>query len=110
MARNRRLGVANCYLHPKAGTYQVEEEIVDQFWYHPFYPIYLKDIENQETEMKLDAIVPAFTLFANQKKQFWSNVITAGEYAADVVTTLSGVGNLAEVSYTTIVDLFLVNY
>lgn len=49
--------------------------------------------------MKLDAIVPAFTLFANQKKQFWSNVITAGEYAADILTTVSGIGNLAKFRY-----------
>jgi len=86
-------------VHPKAGTYQVDEEIVDQFWYHPFYPIYLKDIEKQETEMKLDAIVPAFMLKANRDKQFWSNVITTAEYAADILTTASGVGNLEKFRY-----------
>ncbi len=85
--------------HPRGGTYQVDEEIIDEVWYHPFYPIYLKDIENQETEIKLDAIVPAFMLKANQDKQFWSNVITTAEYAADILTTLSGVGNIAKFRY-----------
>lgn len=74
-------------------------QIIDQFWYHPFYPIYLKDIENQETDMKLDSIVPAFMLKANRDEQFWSNVITAGEYALDVVTTVSGVGNITKFRY-----------
>lgn len=73
--------------------------IIDQFWYHPFYPIYLKDIENQETEMKLDSVVPAFMLKANRDKQFWSNVIRSAEYAADILTTVSGVGNIAKFRY-----------
>ncbi|MGH1519960.1 hypothetical protein [Chryseobacterium sp. JK1] len=74
-------------------------QIVDQFWYHPFYPIYLKDIENQETELKLDSVVPAFMLKANQDKQFWSNVIASGEYVLDILTTISGAGNLAKFRY-----------
>lgn len=73
--------------------------IIDQFWYHPFYPIYLKDIENQQTEMKLDSVVPAFMLKANRDKQFWSNVITSAEYAADILTTVSGVGNIGKFRY-----------
>lgn len=87
-------------VEPKTGTiYQVDEEIVDQFWYHPFYPIYLKDVEKQEMDMKLDSIVPAFMLKANRDKQFWSNVITTAEYAADILTTISGVGNIAKFRY-----------
>lgn len=74
-------------------------QVIDQFWYHPFYPIYLKDIENQETEMKLDSVVPAFMLKANRDKQFWSNVITTAEYAADILTTVSGVGNIGKFRY-----------
>lgn len=73
--------------------------IIDQFWYHPFYPIYLKDIENQETEIKLDSVVPAFMLKANRDKQFWSNVITSAEYVADILTTVSGVGNIGKFRY-----------
>ncbi|MDN3695444.1 hypothetical protein QWZ06_26065 [Chryseobacterium tructae] len=74
-------------------------EVIHQFWYHPFYPIFLKDVENQETEMKLDSVVPAFMLKANRDKQFWSNVITSAEYAADILTTVSGVGNIAKFRY-----------
>ena len=76
-------------------------EIIEQYWYHPFYPIYLEDIEKQETELKLDSVVPAFMLKANRDKQFWSNVITTAEYAADILTTISGVGNIAKFRYLT---------
>lgn len=76
-------------------------EIVDRFWYHPFHPIYLKDIENQETDLKLDKIVPAFMLKANRDKQFWGNVMTTVEYTADIVTTFSGIGNIAKFRYLT---------
>lgn len=74
-------------------------EIVDYFWYHPFYPIYIKNLGKQETELKLDAIIPAFMLKANHDKQFWNNVVTGAEYALDVATTLSGVGNIAKFRY-----------
>lgn len=74
-------------------------EIVDHFWYHPFYPIYIKNLDKQETEIKLDSIIPAFMLKANHDKQFWNNVITGAEYALDVATTLSGVGNIAKFRY-----------
>lgn len=73
--------------------------VIDQFWYHPFYPIYLKNIENQQTEMKLDSVIPAFMLKANTEKQFWSNIITTAEYAADILTTVSGVGNIGKFRY-----------
>ncbi|MGO4707775.1 hypothetical protein AB4Y90_01420 [Chryseobacterium sp. 2TAF14] len=74
-------------------------EIIEQYWYHPFYPVYLEDIEKQETELKLDSVVPAFMLKANRDKQFWSNVITTAEYAADILITVSGVGNIAKFRY-----------
>ncbi|GGB80295.1 hypothetical protein GCM10007424_20510 [Flavobacterium suaedae] len=80
------------------GSEEKLKEIKDYFWYHPFHPIYLKNIEKQETEMELDTIVPAFVLLANRDKQFWSNVMTAGEYALDAVAIASGVGTLAEIS------------
>lgn len=73
--------------------------VIDYFWYHPFYPVSLKNIEKQETEIKLDSIVPAFMLKANTDKQFWSNVITSAEYAVDIATTLSGIGNLTKFKY-----------
>lgn len=74
-------------------------EIVDYFWYHPFYPIYIKNLDKQETELELDSIIPAFMLKANHDKQFWNNVVTGAEYALDVVTTLSGIGNIAKFRY-----------
>ncbi len=76
-----------------------EVDILESFWYHPFHPVYLVNIEQQETETKLDAIVPAFMLLVNEDKQFWSNVMTGGAYALDVVTTLSGIGNIAKFRY-----------
>ena len=75
-----------------------EEEIMEYFWYHPFHPVYLKNLEKQDTELKLDTIVPAFLLLANRDKQFWGNVVTAGEYTLDALALASGVGTLAEIS------------
>lgn len=73
--------------------------IIEEYWYHPFYPIYLKDISSQETNLKLDSVIPAFMLKANEDKQFWNNVITTAEYALDIITTISGVGNIAKFRY-----------
>ncbi|HEU4495925.1 MAG TPA: zincin-like metallopeptidase toxin domain-containing protein [Flavobacterium sp.] len=72
------------------------ESIIAHYIYHPFYPVFLKNIEEQETEVKLDTIVPAFMLLANADQQFGHNVVKTGEYALDAVTTLSGVGNIAK--------------
>jgi len=74
----------------------VEKSIIAHYTYHPFYPIFLDNIEKQETEIKLDTIIPAFMLLANGDQQFWHNVIKTGEYALDAITTLSGVGNIAK--------------
>jgi hypothetical protein len=82
---------------PTVGT--VITELTETVYYHPYHPIFLKNLEKKDTELQLDAIVPAFLLLANEKKQFWSNVITAGEYALDVLTTLSGIGNIAKFRY-----------
>ena len=72
---------------------KVNVPIIADYDYHPFYPIYLKNVENQETSLKLDAIVPAFMLMANQSQQFWHNVIKTGEYGLDALTIASGIGN-----------------
>lgn len=40
--------------------------------------------------------MPAFVLQANELKSFWNNVATSGEYAVDILTTISGVGNIAK--------------
>ena len=75
------------------------EEVKENFIYHPFQPVFLKNISSKDAPLKLNNIVPAFLLFANEEKVFWSNIITGTEYALDVVTTFSGVGNLAKFRY-----------
>ena len=43
--------------------------------------------------------MPAFFLKANEDKAFWSNVIKAIEYTVDIITTFSGIGNIAKFRY-----------
>jgi hypothetical protein len=86
-------------VHPKAGTYKADEEIIDYYYYHPFYPVKIKNVDednqDQETAIKLDAIVPAFMLLANSNKQFWHNVIKSGEYALDIGVIALSSGTLS---------------
>ncbi|WP_415325079.1 hypothetical protein [Chryseobacterium sp. MMS23-Vi53] len=78
-----------------------EEKIVEHYIYHPFYPVKLKftdkDDSQQETAVKLDAIIPAFMLKVNADKQFWHNVIKSGEYALDVAAIVGSYGTLSEI-------------
>jgi hypothetical protein len=83
----------------KGAPAKVREKIIEEYDYHPFYPIFIENAEEQETEIKFDMIIPAFLLKANEDKEFWHNAIKTGEYTLDVVTTLSGVGNLAKFRY-----------
>lgn len=70
------------------------------FHYHPFQPIGILNAEDSETILKMKGkIFPAFILKAEDDKQFWSNVEVAAEYALDIITTFSGVGNLAKFRY-----------
>ncbi|GAA5095225.1 hypothetical protein GCM10023210_27690 [Chryseobacterium ginsengisoli] len=89
-------------IHPKAGAYQDDEEIIDYYYYNPFYPVKIKnadeDNQDQETAIKLDAIVPAFMLFANSNQQFWHNVIKSGEYALDVAVIVGSSGTLSGIA------------
>lgn len=75
----------------------IDEKIIDQYWYHPFYPIKIKNTDegNQDTAIKLDVIVPAFMLFANSNQQFWHNVIKSGEYALDIGVIALSYGTLS---------------
>lgn len=75
------------------------QDVIEHYVYHLFHPIYIKDVEKQETAFKLDAIIPAFMLYANQDQQFWHNVLKTGEYALDIISILSGFGALAEIRY-----------
>jgi len=76
-----------------------EKESNENYTYHPFYPIFIKNLEEQETTITFETVIPAFLLFANENKAFWNNVIKTGEYAIDIATTLSGIGNLAKFRY-----------
>ncbi|WP_417558508.1 hypothetical protein [Mesoflavibacter zeaxanthinifaciens] len=78
-----------------------KQEIIEHYTYHPFYPIYIKDVEKQDTLITFNSIIPAFMLFVNEDKAFWHNFIKTGEYTLDVVTTLSGIGNLAKFRHLT---------
>lgn len=84
---------------PLSKTGESWKPIIKHFIYHPFYPIFIKDVQNQETDIKLNTIIPAFVLKANEDKQFWHNVIKTTEYAVDALTILSGIGNVTKFRY-----------
>lgn len=83
-----------------------ETEIIDVFEkqtynYHPFAPVILNNSDNPKFILKDNddsniflTKLPAFILFANNEAAFWENVITGVEYGVDILTTISGVGNL----------------
>ncbi|CAM4344141.1 hypothetical protein [Flavobacterium terrigena] len=108
---NAEINYLNSKLNVKIGTGEYDyvtsdikegqrlEEVTESFIYHPFQPVFLKNISSKDAPLKLNNIVPAFLLFANEEKVFWSNIITGTEYALDVITTFSGVGNLAKFRY-----------
>jgi hypothetical protein len=49
----------------------------------------------------LPKLIPAFFLKANEDQSFWSNIITSIEYGVDVLTTFSGIGNIAKFRHLT---------
>ncbi|MFL0259472.1 hypothetical protein V2762_05915 [Tenacibaculum maritimum] len=73
-----------------------------QYGYHPFSPTVLLNSKNPTFLLKdkdqKEGIrftkSPAFLLYANNQKAFWKNVLTGVEYSVDILTTVSGVGNL----------------
>ena len=98
--------------HPKAVIYQDDEEIIEYYYYHPFYPVKIKNTDedngNHETAIKLDAIVPAFMLFVNSNKQFWHNVIKSGEYALDIAVIAGSYGTLSGIAAGEIISTLAV--
>lgn len=81
---------------PKAG--EALNKLVEEDWrneYHPLQPVYLAD-PHQDKAVTLHKLSPILFLKANEDQSFWSNVATATEYAFDIVTTASGIGNLAK--------------
>lgn len=51
----------------------------------------LKEDEDSDTS---NIKLPAFVLFANNESAFWKNVLKGSEYLIDILTTVSGVGNI----------------
>ncbi|WP_281979508.1 hypothetical protein [Tenacibaculum mesophilum] len=79
----------------------VEKKVKLAYQYHPFAPIVLVSSENPKFILKEEensnisfTKLPAFVLFANKEKAFWENVLKGVGYAVDIVTTVSGVGNI----------------
>ena len=86
------------------GTTTKSRKVMQTASYHPYYPIYLVKTDQQDfvfDDLKHETLVPAFVLYANELKTFWSNVVTTGEYTVDILTTLSGVGNIAKFRHLT---------
>lgn len=80
------------------GLGEILEEFVEEDWqaeYHPLQPVYLADPYNDKA-IQLQTLSPMLLIKANEDKTFWSNVATTTEYAIDVITTLSGIGNIAK--------------
>ncbi|MFL0152671.1 zincin-like metallopeptidase toxin domain-containing protein, partial [Tenacibaculum maritimum] len=77
-------------------------QIIQRYNYHPFSPTVLLNSKNPTFLLKdkdqKEGIrftkLPAFLLYANNQKAFWENVLTGVEYSVDILTTVSGVGNL----------------
>ena len=76
------------------------EEEKEYFRYHPYAPIVLVDEDNPHFIYKDRGNtggftkLPAFVMLAREEAAFWKNVVTAAEYAVDVLTTISGFGNI----------------
>ncbi|WP_075342945.1 hypothetical protein [Tenacibaculum agarivorans] len=71
------------------------------YHYHPFSPILIQNSENPKFLLKDNddqnifvTKLPAFVLFANQETAFWQNIMTSLEYGIDIITTVSGFGNI----------------
>ncbi|MGV7106003.1 hypothetical protein [Flavobacterium sp. U410] len=76
-----------------------EKEIKENYNYHPLYPIYIKNIEKQDTTIAFESIIPAFLLYVNENKAWWNNFVKTGEYVVDVLTISSGFASLKSAKY-----------
>ncbi|HLP63268.1 hypothetical protein [Flavobacterium sp.] len=89
--------------YARHGYYTTNDEIQEtlEYNYHPFSPLVILNADNPKFLIKDDEqegeqiqLLPAFVLYAHGESAFWKNWLTAGEYAVDVLTTISGVGNI----------------
>lgn len=69
------------------------------YHYHPYYPIIVPNHSDQKTTVEFKDVIPAIYLKMAEDGAFWENVVTAAEYALDIVTTFSGIGNVKKFSY-----------
>ncbi|WP_026703845.1 hypothetical protein [Flavobacterium soli] len=90
----------------QGGTETKTEEVMEtfQYSYHPFSPIAIINADNPtfifkdpEQEGQPYMLLPAFVLYAREKSAFWQNWLTVAEYTVDILTTLSGFGNIIKV-------------
>ncbi|MGG8496191.1 zincin-like metallopeptidase toxin domain-containing protein [Tenacibaculum sp. TC6] len=95
------------YGEEKSRLIEASRDIYETFTYnyHPFSPIVVLNSETPsfilkeqgQEEGSLYTKLPAFLLYANGQTAFWKNVFTGVEYALDILSTVSGVGNLLKV-------------
>lgn len=69
--------------------------------YHPFEPLRMPEIP-EKGELKIDkTIIPAFYLKAFDDKAAWSNFETGSWLVLDIVSTITGVGNILKFRHLT---------
>lgn len=73
---------------------------VEDFVYHLYEPLELINIDKVEGEMKLpEGHIPAFFLYTFYQKNYWQNLENAATLLLDIITVLSGVGELSQLKY-----------
>ncbi|MDC8006033.1 hypothetical protein POV27_18420 [Aureisphaera galaxeae] len=89
----------NTKTNPGKGGPKLEKEIKDIGKYNIFHPITLANVP-KEGEIKIPTnVIPAFYLKAFDDKQRWSNVDKGIWLGVDVVTTITGFGNLLKLRH-----------
>ncbi len=81
------------------GKGKAKREIIENYNYHPFHPIYINNIEKQDTTIAFESIIPAFLLYVNENKAWWNNFVKTGEYIIDGITIASGFASLKAAKY-----------
>lgn len=79
----------------------VEKKVKLAYQYNPLAPVVLINSKTPKFILKegddsdtLSFKLPAFVLFANNETAFWQNVLKGSQYLVDIITTVSGIGNI----------------
>ena len=83
-------------INPALGI--IVKEFVEEDWiaeYHPLQPIFLADV-SKKNAVSVQKFSPMMLIKANEDKAFWSNVALTIDYGIDIISTISGVGNLTK--------------